>query len=251
MGQLPPTTRLGLPGPDEHNPANVPVDIDALRQKIDQLAMIYLQGVTSARPGPGVPGRLYFSTDEHLLYYDDGSVWRAPATPTGALQLTAAAAAIAGWLICDGAAYPRAEYSALFAVIGTAWGAGDGSSTFNVPDLRGRAPIGVGEGRAVGAKGGAASHTLTAAESGTPEHQHHMDSTGAGGPPPNVFALNGKNQVRGDNAGGGGNTSLYVRSDGAYSSGIGVAGVVNGAQSASAALSLMQPYAVVNYLIKT
>lgn len=47
-----------------------------------------------------------------------------------------------GWLLCDGAAYSRNGYGALFAVVGTSFGAGDGSTTFNVPDLRGRVLFG-------------------------------------------------------------------------------------------------------------
>ena len=42
-----------------------------------------------------------------------------------------------GWLKCDGAAISRTAYAALFAAIGTTWGAGDGATTFNVPDFRG------------------------------------------------------------------------------------------------------------------
>ena len=49
-----------------------------------------------------------------------------------------------GWLTCDGSAVNRTTYSALFAVISTTWGAGDGSTTFNLPDMRGAAPAGVG-----------------------------------------------------------------------------------------------------------
>lgn len=47
-----------------------------------------------------------------------------------------------GWLFCDGSAVNRSIYSALFAVIGTGYGSGDGSTTFNIPDKRGRASIG-------------------------------------------------------------------------------------------------------------
>ena len=53
---------------------------------------------------------------------------------------------IPGWLICNGAAVSRTTYATLFAVIGTTYGAGDGSTTFNLPDLRGRTPIGAGQG---------------------------------------------------------------------------------------------------------
>ena len=64
-----------------------------------------------------------------------------------------------GWQLCYGQAISRTTYSALFAVIGIAFGAGDGSTTFNVPDLRGRAPIGADN------MGGAAANRVTAAGS--------------------------------------------------------------------------------------
>jgi microcystin-dependent protein len=59
------------------------------------------------------------------------------AAPPGAVSMFAANAAPSGWLECDGAAVSRTTYAALFAVVGTTWGAGDGSTTFNLPDLRG------------------------------------------------------------------------------------------------------------------
>lgn len=64
--------------------------------------------------------------------------------PTGALLPAALAAAPEGWLLCNGAAISRTTYSALFAAIGTAYGAGNGSTTFNVPDLQGRVAVGKG-----------------------------------------------------------------------------------------------------------
>lgn len=54
-----------------------------------------------------------------------------------------------GWLFCRGQAVSRTTYAKLFAVIGTTYGNGDGSTTFNVPDLRGRVPLGVGNGTAL------------------------------------------------------------------------------------------------------
>jgi len=48
-----------------------------------------------------------------------------------------------GWLLCDGAAVSRTAYSALFTIIGTTYGVGDGSTTFNLPDMRGNVPVGV------------------------------------------------------------------------------------------------------------
>lgn len=58
-------------------------------------------------------------------------------TPTGAVMAFAMNGAPTGWLAADGSAVSRATYSALFAAIGTTYGAGDGSATFNLPDLRG------------------------------------------------------------------------------------------------------------------
>lgn len=64
------------------------------------------------------------------------------ASPTGAIFAYGGATAPTGWLICDGSPVSRTTYSLLFAVIGTLYGAGDGSTTFNLPDLRGRVAAG-------------------------------------------------------------------------------------------------------------
>lgn len=91
-----------------------------------------------------------------------------------------------GWLLCNGSAVSRTTYSALFAVIGTTYGVGDNSTTFNVPDLLGRVPMGAGAGtdltaRTLGAELGVESVTLTAAQSGSPSHDHGVTSVGGGG----------------------------------------------------------------------
>jgi microcystin-dependent protein len=64
--------------------------------------------------------------------------------PPGLVLPYGGAAAPSGWLLCDGSAVSRTTYSLLFTAIGTAYGSGDGTSTFNVPDLRGRMPVGLG-----------------------------------------------------------------------------------------------------------
>lgn len=91
-----------------------------------------------------------------------------PGTVTGDL-IPSAAATRAGCLLCDGAAVDRVEYSDLFTAIGTAYGAGDGTTTFNVPDLRNRVAMG-SDGTNLGATGGEASHTLAVTE--MPSHSH-------------------------------------------------------------------------------
>jgi microcystin-dependent protein len=82
--------------------------------------------------------------------------------PTGMIAPYGAAAAPTGWLLCDGAAVSRTTFAALFAVIGTTYGVGDGSTTFNVPDLRQRFPMGkaaAGTGAVLGGTGGNVDHT--------------------------------------------------------------------------------------------
>ena len=95
--------------------------------------------------------------------------------PAGTMVIFGGTSAPSGWLLCDGSAYSRTTYAALFAAIDTRWGVGDGSTTFNIPDLRGRAPIGAGQGngltnRTLGSNLGEESHALTLAENGTHTH---------------------------------------------------------------------------------
>lgn len=63
--------------------------------------------------------------------------------PVGGVMSYAGAAAPIGWLLCGGQAISRSIYAGLFATLGTTYGVGDGSTTFNVPDLRGRTPFGL------------------------------------------------------------------------------------------------------------
>jgi microcystin-dependent protein len=65
-------------------------------------------------------------------------------TPSGAIMPFAMSTAPSGWLLADGSAVSRATYAGLFSAIGTTWGAGDGSTTFNLPDLRGAFVRGAG-----------------------------------------------------------------------------------------------------------
>lgn len=95
--------------------------------------------------------------------------------PSGAVMPYAGSSVPTGWLECDGTAVSRTTYADLFTAISTTWGTGDGSTTFNLPDLRGRTPIGAGTGsgltaRTLGGTGGAEEHTLNAAQ--MPNHTH-------------------------------------------------------------------------------
>lgn len=104
----------------------------------------------------------------------------AMAVPPGTVVAYAGSAAPSGWLVCHGAAISRTTYAALFAAIGTAFGAGDGTTTFNLPDLRGEfvrgwdAGRGVDAGRVFGSAQASQnlSHTHTAITDTAGGHSH-------------------------------------------------------------------------------
>lgn len=83
-----------------------------------------------------------------------------------------------GYLLCDGSAVDRTLYATLFSVIGTTYGAGDGSTTFNVPDLSGRVVLGVSQSHALGSTGGSETVTLTSDQ--LPPHSHVVPQHGHG-----------------------------------------------------------------------
>lgn len=98
--------------------------------------------------------------------------------PTGSISMFAGEAAPSGHLLCNGSAVSRSTYSALFGVIGTTYGVGDGTTTFNVPNLKGRVPVGLDSAQiefdALGEAGGAKTHTLAATE--MPSHTHTQNA---------------------------------------------------------------------------
>ena len=111
--------------------------------------------------------------------------------PVGVVVPFAGSTSPAGWQLCYGQAISRTTYAGLFATIGTTYGSGDGSTTFNVPDLRGRVVAGEDDmggtaasrltaggsgitGTTLGASGGTETHTLTSAQ--MPSHTHTQDS---------------------------------------------------------------------------
>lgn len=81
--------------------------------------------------------------------------------PTGTMLPYAAAAAPSFFLACDGSAISRTTYAALFAVIGTTYGAGNGSTTFNLPDARGRVIVGSGTSVRIGTFASRSSNVIT------------------------------------------------------------------------------------------
>ena len=93
----------------------------------------------SAPTDPEV-GEIYFDSSEGCHKFYDGSQWVpfGSLVPTGSVLAFSGPTAPKGYLVCDGSAVSRTTYATLFAMIGTAHGTGDGSTTFNLPDYRGR-----------------------------------------------------------------------------------------------------------------
>jgi microcystin-dependent protein len=137
-----------------------------------------------------------------------------------------------GWLLCDGTAVSRSTYATLFALIGTTYGAGDTTTTFNLPNLKGRVPVGRDntqtEFDVLGETGGDKTVTLTEAQ--MPYHTHSLNpgqivGTGSGGT--NNYAPTGNNPQ----------TATTI-------------GYAGGSGGVTQAHPNLQPYLVINYIIK-
>lgn len=181
--------------------------------------------------------------------------------PTGVVVEFAGATAPAGWLLCYGQPVSRVTFAALFAVLGTSYGAGDGSTTFNVPDHRGAVAAGAsnmgGSDRGNLPGGGTPGNYLGAYSTTTSTASYGTCAVNFGNP---GFVFQGGNAhvvgqgVSGLAFGGGGvatQTGDYVAVDSiyGYTSINGTFGV--NSSGTSAAFAVVQPTTIVNKIIKT
>jgi microcystin-dependent protein len=179
------------------------------------------------------------TTDRWLLALSSTSMGVMNHTPTGVVLAWTSAVAPTNWLLCDGSEVSRTTYSKLFNVVGTQFGVGNGSTTFNVPDLRGRtiimvdgaanritaASTGGASADTLGGSGGAQTHTLTTSE--IPAHAHNIQSHHGDGASPNPIL----NQITDDTGAG---TTGNVSTDN---------------QGGGGAHSNTQPWLALNYII--
>lgn len=171
-----PSTRLGLHAPSGGDPADVPADVQRLRDQLDVAALVYGQGRLAARPAAGVEGRLYYATDDRALYYDFGGGWMPAAWQPGMIQWSAAATTPPlGWLRAEGQILRQSTYPALFAAISFEYSGGrePSAGNFKLPDMRGRMMVGTAALFPLGRAAGAETHTL--AQSEMPWHDHGLD----------------------------------------------------------------------------
>jgi microcystin-dependent protein len=167
--------------------------------------------------------------------------------PTGSILPYAGSSAPTGYLLCDGSPQDRQVDSVnteLFTILGTTYGVGDGSTTFNIPDLRGRVIAGQDDmggtsanrlttaksginGDNLGAFGGLEDHLLTHAQSGLPAHTHDVQS---------ITSVSNDTVGSGNRLRTGDNTTN---------------GVTGGAQDAISSHNNVQPTIILNYIIKT
>lgn len=181
--------------------------------------------------------------------FDGANLTGIEGIPTATIVPWSSASVPSGFLECDGTDVSRTTYSALFAIVGTTYGAGDGSTTFAVPDLADNTPVGKSNTKALGSTGGANTVTATGNVGGstanatlsTAQLASHSHSGGQGN--------SGRHQNYpgpGSNYQAGGNPT----NTGAAGSGSGHSHNMSATFSGDAT-SVLQPYLTLIYIIKT
>lgn len=162
--------------------------------------------------------------------------------PVGTIIINTNPLVPANHLACDGASYSKTTYDSLYAVLGTRYG-GD-ASNFNVPDLRGRVPLGPGNGFGIGEYGGEESHALSTTE--LPAHSHTVTDPGHTHPPAVGTNYYHSGIARANPGAGAGSFDFGAATANTGSS---TTGITIGNTGSGAAHNNMPPYVVVSFII--
>jgi microcystin-dependent protein len=225
----------------------------------DQCACTVVAGENVSVSGTGSQNNPYVVSAATEVIVEGGGGGGTPTVERlpGEMVMYGGAAAPTGWLICDGTPVNRSVYAALYAVLGTSYGAGDGETTFNLPNLSGKVPYGVDGSNARGATGGANTKTLLTANlpahTHTANHTHTMDvqgshdhgldrSTATGGS--NVTIPQGSGTISGTTHGA-------IEDDGLHSHTINAANITTSSVGSGTAFDNRSAYQAVNYIVKT
>lgn len=212
-------------------------------------------GAVTVAGGAGVAGNLHVGGQIVTPTMPAGTANTAVATtafvvnnsvPAGGLMMWPTASPPVGWLLCNGTAVSRTTYATLFAILGTTFGVGDGSTTFNLPNYTNRSPVGAGGLYATGATGGSKdavvvshTHTGSGTTSSAGAHVHQIPNiSGPDNRDGGVFnyTTNWNSGTRDTSSAGSHSHSISFTIDNAGSSGTD---------------ANMQPYLAINFIIKT
>ncbi|TMJ01415.1 MAG: phage tail protein [Alphaproteobacteria bacterium] len=167
----------------------------------------------------------------------------------GQILIFAGNFAPAGWMTCQGQSLPISEYETLFNLIGTTYG-GDGQATFNLPDLRGRAPVHMGQGSglssyAIGQNGGVEAVTITTQQ--MPSHNHLVQVI-TGNTASNTSTPSGSTILSDETQSGAATASfVYVANSGANQNTLATQTIAN--SGGNQPHENRQPLLVLNYII--
>jgi len=147
----------------------------------DPVMNLTTYGQGAVFPSPWPVNRIFLRNDRERLYINKGTlnspVWKGVNIQIGHVNIYAAPLSelSSGWLLCDGAAVSRTTYAELFVAIGTTYGIGDGSTTFNLPDFTtdNKFPRAATNDGNLGDTGGESEHVLTEAELAS--HKHFIE----------------------------------------------------------------------------
>lgn len=251
----------GIPVPTSG--INIDADLDMNSNKLNAVKAVSLDsqpaslsGASNVRTVYSIAGDLWYNNDAGVaVQVTSGTSVSTPSSPTvpaGIIMAWAGVVAPSGYLLCDGSAISRVTYASLFANIGTTYGVGDGSTTFNLPNLLGRVPVGAGTyidpvsgsvTRTLGASAGAEKHVLTIPE--MPSHNHTLTDPGHSHVQ-SVAASAGGSDLGVLGTGGLLNTTATNQSTQTSTTGITLANTGGGTSHNN-----MQPYLVLNYIIKS